>query len=324
MQNFVDDGTAEVQRAIRRSRKNTTSKMVLKRKTGYPLPSLIVTRDGYMRPQKAMQDHVDAAAVSTGAKSLGGSVGSGAATGAALGSIVPGIGTAVGGVVGAVVGGLSSLLKKKPVGDKGWQSWVAATPRPQGAQYYPSITELLAPVYSGSRDGHDAGKDERDAMQKTYNQATGMGSQGDWKFAVTSTNPIIMDWFKGDSEHFTLTAKTNTVANTQPVTLGTAVQTQPTINNPGVSTTVGQLSGLPSPIGTGAQVQQDLSGIKSFLQSTGIIPPNTTQQIPANTMQTTQQMGTSVASIGKMNPLILVGFGAVVLVVIFFAFKHKD
>jgi hypothetical protein len=130
-------------------------------------------------------------------------------------------------IVSFASGGVSSVLNlfgAKPVGDKGWATYIAQAKRPVGRQYYPSAAEILAANVT-------ADPKELAAIASTYDQNTGQGTEGDWHFAVTSTNPIVLDWFKGDTQHFQTksNAQFASFANTSPIAQGTSPQTPATL-----------------------------------------------------------------------------------------------
>lgn len=89
----------------------------------------------------------------------------------------------------------ASLFDSGSPGNAGFESYMAA--RPQLA--YPPMATLL----QAARQSRWAG-DVIGAIQQTYSQASGTGSIGDWRFAVSSVTPIRVTFFKGPTERFTL------------------------------------------------------------------------------------------------------------------------
>lgn len=137
-------------------------------------------------------------------------------------------GASSGGIVGGLISFASSGIKSvlnlfgaKPVGNKGWQTYIANAQRPVGAQNYPSAAQLLAANLTSDPK-------ELAAIASTYDRNTGTGSEGDWHFAVTSVNPIVLDWYKGDSEHFQTkaAAQDSAFGNLSPLAQSGPPQTQ--------------------------------------------------------------------------------------------------
>lgn len=320
MTNYVDKETAEIMAGLSApytARDGKPRTMVLKRKTAYPTPALLVNPDGFWK-RKGTVYHADVSAITSVASqagqasgsSLGGNLAKGAATGAALGSIVPGIGTAIGGAAGAVVGVLSSVFKKKPVGDKGWQSFIMSAARPVGTQYYPTLQQILDANFV---------KDAKQlaALKSTYSQNTGMGTEGDWHFAVTNANPITIDWFKGDSEHFTSKAGVGVVTADIQKALADQAQSQiltPNVANPTAPAVsmVGQQTGNTGIAGGILSTLKDLApGLQSQMGTPvqGTLPPGSAT--PSN-------MTATMASLGGNLPIgyILGAVGLVIMLMI--------
>lgn len=68
------------------------------------------------------------------------------------------------------------------------------------ARKYPTKAELVA--FAQQRNW-DNGR-EAVAIAQTYNENTGTWQRGDWRFAITSNNPITARAFKGANETFPL------------------------------------------------------------------------------------------------------------------------
>lgn len=70
----------------------------------------------------------------------------------------------------------------------------------QQASGYPDKASLLRIAQASGWPG-----DIFNALNATYNQATGTGNHGDWKIQVISINPITLQFRKGATEQFKLT-----------------------------------------------------------------------------------------------------------------------
>lgn len=151
---------------------NYAPELILKRKTGYPTPDEVVNHYGRFR-KKGLKNDADVLGAISGAT-----------------KDIPGVN-----IVTGAISSIGNLFKKKPVGEKGWQSFFSSTPPLQGAQYYPTLSQILGA-------GFITDAKQLQAIKDTYNQSTGHGREGDWHFQVTNTKPLTIDWFKGDTEHF--------------------------------------------------------------------------------------------------------------------------
>lgn len=65
-------------------------------------------------------------------------------------------------------------------------------------QSYPTKSWIIS---QGRMAGWPA--DDLAAINSTYNQSSGTGNKGDWKFAITDMSPVTITWFKGSNERFT-------------------------------------------------------------------------------------------------------------------------
>lgn len=119
------------------------------------------------------------------------------------------IGTAIGGPVGGAIGAIVGGLFEGPGEDKsttGFNTYMASGDR--SGVTFPTKAQIVAA-------GQNAGwpSDNIAAIQATYDQTTGTGNEGDWKFAVSSLNPLAITFFKGSGEKF---VRASTAAFTTP------------------------------------------------------------------------------------------------------------
>jgi hypothetical protein len=119
------------------------------------------------------------------------------ATGAGIGSLIPGVGTVLGGIAGGAANLLGNLFSgpTEDTSQNGFNAYLGSVSRPSD---FPTKESLVAMMQQAGLAADDIA-----AVQQSYSQMTGTAGKGDWRIAVTSTNPVTLKWFKGASESFT-------------------------------------------------------------------------------------------------------------------------
>lgn len=274
MTNHYDKETAEMIREIGKGNKNATTKMILKKKVGFPAPELIVSPHGSFRIGNYERN-----ASTADYERLG------ATNDADLNAIISGL------TSGNALQTLGGIFAKKPVGDKGWQSYLASVNRPVGPQYYPTLNQIMAANFITDAQ-------QKAAIQSTYNQSTGSGNEGDWHFAVTNANPITIDWYKGDTQHFKSVANVSAPVSSVPVTQG--------YNSTPSAYTASPVSTVPPTIGSSQWLAQ-MTGQTGGSQM--------------GSQPVTLQSAAGSVKFDFSNPVIKVGIVAVIIVAVFLIAK---
>lgn len=144
------------------------------------------------------------------------------------------IGGPVGGAIGAIVGGLFGG-SGEDTSATGFNTYMSSGDR--SGVSFPTKAWLVAAAQNA---GWPA--DNIAAIQSTYDQATGTGSEGDWKFAISSLSPVAVTFFKGSGEKFTrasnavftspATAQSNAPGNASQAAQSAAFNSTPVPKSP--------------------------------------------------------------------------------------------